>query len=338
MLKMMTDSLKIKIPLSVTAHSYAEQFSRYQSNSQKAKQVYLNTLAVYAVNNYLNYLGWETNLKTSDSWNPLLQSLMNLADLDLINYGKVESRFVLRDRDWVEIPAEVSSDRIGYIISQFDESLREATLLGFVTEVKGNRLALNQLQAIDCLPYYLSQLKQVNHSEKPSSSTILPKHQPAKPQPIKLGKWLEGTLENGWQPLEELLIPTKVIAFRSLEQLQHQKEHLLSGVSRFKILELNPSVDNNDGLQKISLALILNISPLSNGEKDISVKIYPVNHHTYLPQGLEFLVLNEQEIPMMQIQAYQAETIEFRFSGEEGKFFSIKAYLHNCDRVETFVI
>ncbi|BAU64836.1 hypothetical protein STA3757_22120 [Stanieria sp. NIES-3757] len=338
MLKMMTDSLKKTIPLSVTAHSYAEQFSRYQSNSQKAKQVYLNTLAVYAVNNYLNYLGWETNLETSDSWNPLLQSLMNIADLDLVNYGKVECLFVLRDQDWVEIPAEVSSDRISYIILQFDQSLRQATFLGFVTEVPSNRLALNQLQSLDCLPDHLSQLKRVNHSKKLSSSNIVPKHQPNTTQPIKLGKWLEGRLENGWQPLEELLIPTKVIAFRSIEQLKPQKEHLLSGVSRFKILELNLSVDKDNELQKISLALILNISPLPNREKDISVKIYPVNHHTYLPQGLEFLVLNEQEIPMMQIQAYQTETIEFRFTGDEGEFFSIKASLHNCDRIETFVI
>ncbi|WP_171815435.1 DUF1822 family protein [Stanieria cyanosphaera] len=338
---MMTDSLKIQISLSVTAHTYAKQFSSYQSNSQKTKQVYLNTLAVYAVHNYLNYLGWETSLETSDSWNPLLQSLMNIADLDLVNYGKIECRFVLPNQQWVEIPAEVSSDRSGYIIIQFHESLRQATLLGFVTEVQNNRITLNQLKSIDCLPYHLSQLRRVNHSgtlSKLSSSTIVAKPKTETNQPINLGKWLEGRLETGWQPLEELLIPTKVMAFRSIDQLQPPKEPLLSGVSRFKILELSPLPNSNNGVQKLSLALILNISSLSNEEKDISVKIYPVNQHTYLPQGLEALVLNEQEIPIMQVQADQTETIEFRFSGKEGEFFSIKASLPNCDRIETFVI
>lgn len=347
MLKMMTDSLTINISLSLTAHTQAEQFSYHQSNPQKAKQIYLNTLAVYAVNNYINYLGWETSLETSDSWNPLLQSLMNIADLDIINCGKIECLFVLPDQHWLEIPAEVSSDRIAYIILQFHESLRQATLLGFVTQVPSHRLALNQLQSLDCLPYYLSQLKQVNHSETlsarssnvaPTKKALLSAHQPTTTQPIKLSRWLEGILETDWQPMEELLIPTKIMAFRSVDQLQSQKEHLLSGVSRFKILELNPLLDSDNGLPKLSLALILNISPLTNEEKDISVKIYSVNQNTYLPQGLEVFVLNQQEIPIMQAQAHHTETIEFRFSGEEGEYFSIKASLHNCDRVETFVI
>jgi hypothetical protein len=43
------------------AHQLAEKFCQHQSNLQKAEQVYLNTLAVYAVNYHLQCLGFETD-------------------------------------------------------------------------------------------------------------------------------------------------------------------------------------------------------------------------------------------------------------------------------------
>jgi hypothetical protein len=49
------------VPLALEAHSRAEEFRRYQSNPGKAKQVYLNTLAVYAVHVYLQCRGFETD-------------------------------------------------------------------------------------------------------------------------------------------------------------------------------------------------------------------------------------------------------------------------------------
>ena len=58
----------------------AEKFRCYQARSDKGKQVYLNTLAVSAVNRYLHFLGWATNLKASDSHNPVLQTMMDTAD------------------------------------------------------------------------------------------------------------------------------------------------------------------------------------------------------------------------------------------------------------------
>jgi hypothetical protein len=45
----LSESLTFTVPLSSSAHHLAEQFCRQQSNQKKAKQVYLNTLAVSAV-------------------------------------------------------------------------------------------------------------------------------------------------------------------------------------------------------------------------------------------------------------------------------------------------
>ena len=40
----------------------------------------------------------------------------------------------------------------------------------------------------------------------------------------------------------------------------------------------------------------------------------------------------------MQAQAQKTESIEFRFSGDVGEYFSIKASLNNFSRVEKLVI
>ncbi|NJL51498.1 MAG: DUF1822 family protein, partial [Hydrococcus sp. SU_1_0] len=63
------------MPLTLKAHQIANQFRQQQVNTQKGKQVYLNTLAVQVVSDYLNWFAIKTDLEASDSWNPVIQSL-----------------------------------------------------------------------------------------------------------------------------------------------------------------------------------------------------------------------------------------------------------------------
>ncbi len=51
---------QITVPLGIEAHRKAQQFAAEQATPQKRKRVYLNTLAVYAVHNFLNWLKIET--------------------------------------------------------------------------------------------------------------------------------------------------------------------------------------------------------------------------------------------------------------------------------------
>ena len=145
------ETLTKTVPLAFSAHSIAQQFYSHQSNHCKAKQVYLNTLAVYAVNVYLQHLGFETDLSESASWDPLMQTLMDVADLEVKNYGKLECRPVLLGKEVVYFPAEVWSERIGYIAVQLNESLKEATLLGFAEKVDKSELPLSQLRSLEDL-------------------------------------------------------------------------------------------------------------------------------------------------------------------------------------------
>ena len=155
----LNEPLTFTVPLSFTAHSLAEQFRCQQSNPQKAKQVYLNTLAVYAVDFYLQCLGVETEIERSDSCNALRLKFMNVADLWVKSIGRLECRPILPKAEVLAIPIEVREDRVGYVAVQFDQSLKQATLVGF-TSMAVAELPLDQLRSLEEFPEYLNQLRE----------------------------------------------------------------------------------------------------------------------------------------------------------------------------------
>ena len=313
----MTELEIFKTSISLMTRIKAEQFRRRQSHPHKAKQVYLNTLAVSAVNSYLNSMGWATNLEASDSWNPVLQTMMDVADLDILNYGKLECRVVLPNTDWVIIPPEVWFQRIAYIAVGLDESLTEANLLGFVTQIMEVKLPLNKLQPLSGLTGYLSQQRRGALGKK---------------NPTSLSKWLKGISTPGWQQLEELLPQSIAVNFRSPQKMTSETGgNPLPGVSCVKLVDLEDPHHHN-------ITLVLNISADKSEEFNISVKVCPSCSKRYLPQGLELLILDETKKPMMFAQANDTETIEFCFSGELGEYFDIEVSLDDYIKRETFVI
>ncbi|NEP34491.1 DUF1822 family protein [Moorena sp. SIO3B2] len=146
------------VTLPEAAHQLAEKRCQQQSNLEKAEQVYLNTLAVYAVNEYLQGLGFETDLESSDSQKEIMQTFLDVADLVVKNYGKLECKPVSPDAEFVYVPEEVWQDRIAYIAVQLNDSLTEAKLLGFVENVATNELPLRKLQPMADFPGYLQDL------------------------------------------------------------------------------------------------------------------------------------------------------------------------------------
>ena len=120
--------------MSVEYHRLAQQFCRQQSDRTKAKQIYLNTLAVSAVKFYLRCMEIETNWEASLSYSPVFQSLMDVADLEIPFKGKLECRPILPQTNLLYIPPEVRCDaeggslcdhRIGYVAVQLDSLLEE---------------------------------------------------------------------------------------------------------------------------------------------------------------------------------------------------------------------
>lgn len=288
--------------LSAEAHRLAEQFRQQQKQPKKGKQVYLNTLAVYAVKYYLNCLGIETNWESSDSFDPIAQTLMDVADLKVKNLGSLECRPVLPNQEFMEVPPEVWSDRIGYIAVQITSSLTEVVLLGFVERVDEEEIPLRELISLSNFPQYLSQLRE----EKP----------------INLSQWLQDIVDVSWQKLENLLLPQQpelAFSFRGTD-----------GVKRGKLLELERAGEQ--------VALCVGIKPENEEEINISVEVYPTGDRNHLPPELQVMVLDELGISVMEAQARTTRNIQFEFSGELGERFSIKLALGDVSITEGFVI
>jgi hypothetical protein len=302
------------------AHQLAEKFCQHQSNLQKAEQVYLNTLAVYAVNYHLQCLGFETDWEKSDSWDTIMQTFLDVADLEVKNYGKLECRPVLPDAEVVYVPQEVWEERIGYVAVQLDESLREATLLGFAETVSTQELALSKLRSLEELPEYLSQFKQAQ----------------AVKEQVNLSQWLHNIFEVGWETVEAIFAPPQAeLAFNTRGSSPVKvttPEIPVNGVKRGKRLDL----ERFGGSEQV--AVFVGLTPTLSAQSDISVEVCPIGGQPYLPSDLQLMVLDEQGKSVLQAEAGNSESIEFQFSCEAGESFAVKVALGDFSITEKFLI
>ncbi len=313
MMKPPETDLTFMVPLSYEAHQIAEQQFQRQQQSERAKQAYLNSLAVYAVDYYLNCLGWTTDRSSSDSANPLVQQFIDSADLLIPNLGRLECRPVLPGQTVCEIPAEVWEERIGYVAVQFEQSLRQAEILGFV-QSPASTIPLNQLQSLEDLLVYLDRLKV---AQTTSWARTL----------ADLNQALQERWAQGWQTLEILRdqwMVTPQIAFRSSETPQPSEASPVepepgaeAAISRGKPLAI--------GLhQEIQMLLLVDVVPIDNQELDITVKLCPAPDQSLPLPELEISILDESGLPVMQSQWWQTEPLNFKFSVMIGERFSIR--------------
>jgi hypothetical protein len=328
------EALNFTVSLLKPAHQLAEKFCQYQSNIQKAEQVYLNTLAVYAVNYHLQCLGFETDWTHSDSWDSMMQTFLNVADLEVKNYGKLECRPVFPDAEVVYVPQEVWEGRIGYVAVQLDESLEEATLLGFAETVSTQELALSELRSLEELPEYLSQFKQSQPIE----------------ERVNLSQWLRDIFEAGWETIEATVAPPQAeLAFNTRSQPPVRTS--TPGVKRGKRLDLERLGGSEQvavfrgkrlDLERLGgskqVAVFVGLTPTPSPQLDITVEVYPVGGQRYLPRELQVMVLNEQGKAVLQAEAGNSEGLEFQFSGELGEIFNVKVTLGEVSITEKFLI
>lgn len=310
-------SSTFSVSLALEAHTQAEQFRRQHSSPAKAKQVYLNTLAVYAVNFYLDCLGIETDLNRSSSWNPIQQTLLDTADLHLKSYGSLECRPVLLGATAVSVPSEVHQGRIGYVAVQLDQDLRQATLLGFIPNAVSETIPLDQLQPLEGL---------IEHIER----------QAAPARTTQLSQWLQNLVGEGWQTVETLLIPQQpAFAFRATTGSQPPPEAtLMPEVQCSKQVQLVPE----SGAAVVNVDVTIGLLPLPEDEMDIWVRVSPIAPHRYLPPDLHLSVLDAMGSEVMQAEARSTEAIRLRFTGHLDEQFSLKLAIGSTYVIESFVI
>lgn len=308
---MNTSLAPFTIPLTLEPHHQAEEFRKHQTSPQKAKQVYLNTLAIYAARFYLECLGYEPDLTASDGLNPVQQLLLGTAALAIKDYGQLECCPVVNGETEFAIAPHLHPDRIGYIAVHIDDRLRTATLLGFVT-VAADRVSLKQLQPIDTISELLS-------------PTLT---QQANEQVTQLSRWFQNIVDEGWQTLDSLVNPT-TLAFRG---------HPIAMTTNAANTEDSVSRSKQISLREYDITLSVNLLPSPDSQIEIQVQVYPTQTQTYLPAQLKLSVLDADNQDVMQAEARSTEAIQLKFLGSPGEKFSLKLVLQNASVTEQFVI
>lgn len=305
-------NLIFSVPLSVEYHRLAQQFCRQQSDRTKAKQIYLNTLAVSAVKFYLRCMEIETNWEASLSYSPVFQSLMDVADLEITFRGKLECRPVLPETNLLYIPPEVRCDRIGYIAVRLDSLLEEATLLGFTKTVpESGELPLKQLRSLEDLLEHLHQIRQLQSTK----------------MQVNLSQWFEHIFTDNWQTVEALLATRENLAF-SLRNTSRLGE---TSVQRAKLIDLGLQLANQ------SVALLVAIAP-DAAKVTILVQLHPTNAD-YLPPDIKLILLSDGST----LQSVQSRTQDHyiqlkRFRVNPGECFNIQVAFGNVTVTESFTI
>ncbi|MFB8792149.1 MAG: DUF1822 family protein [Potamolinea sp.] len=312
------------VRLALEAHSQAEKFRLYQSNPDKAKQIYLNTLAVYAVNFYLQCRGFETNLEQSDSWNPAMQMLMDTADLVVKDCGKLECRYVLPNAKFVGVPPEVWQERIGYLVVQLSKSLREATILGFVEQVTSSEISLTEIRSLQELPRYLNK-----------NSSVL-----------NLSQWFEGIFEASWQAVESLLDtqstelahsyrsapPVESLLDTQSTELAHSYRSA-PPIARCKLIELEL------GKPEQAVVMMVELTEVSEQDREIYLDVHPKQGQIYLPDNLKLMLVNEDGETLIDVPpGSENKTMPLDFEGEVGDRFSVKLVLGDVILTENFIV
>lgn len=304
----------LPLPITQRAVSFANQFAQRQPTRQKAEQVRLNTLAVCAVNDYLQMMGIATDLAAGDSWNAVTQLCADVADLEVSGLGRLECRPVLT-RSTCAVPAEVWGDRIGYVVVQIDESEQSANLLGFV-EQAAEELQVARLRSPEML------LDHLDHLRQPVESTA------SEPQ-INLSRWLQNAFEVGWQTVESLLNPPELnlaYSFRGAEPAES------GNIRRAKLIDLNIQMPN-------PVALIVELAPESVQRTEICLQVHPTGNQPYLPPDLRLSVLDEAGETFLEAQSRDADNyVQLQFSGTPRETFQVRVAIADASVVESFVI
>ncbi len=196
----LTENANLLFPITEADRQQALRFSQQQMTTEKAEQIYRNTLAVLVVEHYLKMLEIEADRSKSHSWNTLTQLTSNVADLYISEArGRLECRSIKSGETKCSIPAELLdqdnwSDRIGCVVVELNDTFTSATLIGFVPTLCVEELPLSYLRSLDEL------IDQVSAAPKPSA----------------LAQWLNGQFEAGWEQLKTRLTQRPIVLMSAI--------------------------------------------------------------------------------------------------------------------------
>lgn len=309
------DEDSVLVYITQDTYQLAQGFAAQQTSSQKATQVYRNTLAVCAVNHYLRMLGIDTDLSHCDSWNPMMRSLINTADLEVVGWGRLECRpLSTAERDAPlpagRLPAEVQMDRVGYVFVHLDDET--ATLMGFTPTLEETSdpsdevLLLSRLYPLSLLLQYLEQ--QQIHQNEMGVELVSPL--------TTLSHWFEGTVEPEWQTLNTLL-GTSEPGFAYRHPSHSPAVPSVRMLSRGKAL-------TSFALAGISIALVVCVTRLTDMDVEINIRFHSLSDLSGLPSDLRVCLVDTEGNSLMEANnADNHRLVELCFEAAVGDRFDL---------------
>ncbi|BAZ09104.1 hypothetical protein NIES4071_09100 [Calothrix sp. NIES-4071] len=143
----------------------------------------------------------------------------------------------------------------------------------------------------------------------------------------KLSQWLQGVIDEGWQTIDSFTNPDFSLAFST--------RNINQGTKRVKTIDLDSK----------KFALLVNISPdtsteLSEDTQKMSVlaQLYPPDGEKFVPQNVKLILLSKAGKTLQEVTGrVQDNYIQLKpFKGELGKKFSIQVSFGNANVIENF--
>ncbi len=306
----MTVPIAFTVPINRDAHQIALQLSGCQFSPKRAKRVYLNILAAYATQFYLNCM----DIETESCFDRPIETpeLETFSSLNIVGIGLLECCPVLAGDSTVKILAETWGDRIGYIAIQFNKSLTQANLLGFLQKTTLETVEIDRLDSLETFLTYISQLEAAEKSQSIFDLT-------------QLSKWWLDTIELGWEKLDSLVSQPQFAG----QFAWRDRAISFPSTARAKVLKLDT------GEQVI---LSLELRQIDRSELEIWVRVYPFPPDVYLPENLKLAVLDDLSIEVIQAEARTTETIQVKFIVEPGEKFGVRVDLNQVSMIESFLV
>lgn len=315
----------ITLPITSEFRHIADAFATQCPIQEKADQIRRNTLAVCAVNFYLQLMDIPTQVEKSDSWQPMMQMMGDVADLQVPGVGLLSCRSVLPGEETCYVPPEDWRDRAGHIAVVLND--QTATLVGF-TETVGEQtqVALSQFAPIEMLIDKVHSLQTVAATDSAATQATV----------TRLSRWVGAQIDElaktGWQAVDRLLNPAQVgLVFRKLPDVD---------VSRAKRVNLGIRLG-----ESVRVALVMQLTQVAANEAEATPQTYivlqvrPLDGLDRLPAGLLLSALDDEAVVVASATSRAIDDyIQLEVSGEAGEQFGIRLALGEASFEEQFAI
>ena len=346
----------ITLPITTEFQKIAQQFAQRCPFPDKAPQIKQNTLAVCAVNVYLQLMDIPTCVEESDSWNPMMQMMADVADLIVPGVGVFSCRAIAPDDTTCYIPPEDWHSRAGYVAVVIDEDAHQATLVGFTPNVgEIEQVPLTNFAPIETLIDRVHSLQastsqainlQANtlQGSDPEASTLQASTTEAStPQASTsqttasastavtyLNQWIQETVAAGWQAAAALINPPELnFAFRASEGISGATD-----ISHAKSIDLGIQLGYS-----LQVALVIHLAPVSENRSDIVIQVRPLGDSACLPEGISLSVFDENDALFRSATSRAIDNyIQIQVTGRSGETFSIQISKNEATFTERFII